>query len=213
MKTKKIAALLIGLFSFSIISAQEMPDRKETLKTIVKVNDYFMKKYSDYRTPSYVNKVIRPSNIWTRGVYYEGLMALYSIYPRDDYYKYANDWSEYHEWGFRNGTITRNADDYCASQTYIDLYNICPNPEKIRKAKANIDMLVNTPQVNDWWWIDAIQMGMPVFAKLGRLTGEQKYFDKMWDMYEYTRNVHGENGMYNEKEGLMGIRRTRQSTG
>ena len=96
MKTKKIAALLIGLFSFSIISAQEMPDRKETLKTIVKVNDYFMKKYSDYRTPSYVNKVIRPSNIWTRGVYYEGLMALYSIYPRDDYYKYANDWSEYH---------------------------------------------------------------------------------------------------------------------
>ena len=47
-------------------------------------------------------------------------------------------------------------------------------------------MLVNTPQVNDWWWIDAIQMGMPVFAKLGKLTGEQKYFDKMWDMYEYT---------------------------
>ena len=157
MKTKTIAALLIGIFSFSLASAQEVPDRKETLKTIVKVNDYFMKKYSDYRTPSYVNKVIRPSNIWTRGVYYEGLMALYSIYPRDDYYQYANDWS---------------------------------------------DMLVNTPQVNDWWWIDAIQMGMPVFAKLGRLTGEQKYFDKMWDMYEYTRNVHGEKGMYNAKEGL-----------
>ena len=153
MKTKTIAALLIGIFSFSLASAQEVPDRKETLKTIVKVNDYFMKKYSDYRTPSYVNKVIRPSNIWTRGVYYEGLMALYSIYPRDDYYQYANDWSEYHEWGFRNGTTTRNADDYCASQTYIDLYNICPEPEKIRKAKANIDMLVNTPQVNDWWWM------------------------------------------------------------
>nr|WP_306669599.1 glycoside hydrolase family 88 protein [Phocaeicola dorei] len=45
-------------------------------------------------------------------------------------------------------------------------------------------------------------MGMPVFAKLGKLTGEQKYFDKMWDMYEYTRNKHGENGMYNQKEGL-----------
>ena len=73
---------------------------------------------------------------------------------------------------------------------------------RIRKVKANIDMLVNTPQVNDWWWIDAIQMGMPVFAKLGKLTGEQKYFDKMWDMYEYTRNKHGENGMYNQKEGL-----------
>ena len=65
-----------------------------------------------------------------------------------------------------------------------------------------MDMLVNTPQINDWWWIDAIQMGMPIFAKMGKLTGEQKYFDKMWDMYEYTRNKHGENGMFNVKEGL-----------
>lgn len=187
---------------FGVVKAQDLPDKKETLKTVTKVNDYFMKKYADYRTPSFVKNVTRPSNIWTRGVYYEGLMALYSVYPRDDYYKYAVDWSNYHEWGFRNGTTTRNADDYCASQTYIDLYNICPDPERIRKVKANIDMLVNTPQVNDWWWIDAIQMGMPVFAKLGKLTGKQKYFDKMWDMYEYTRNKHGENGMYNQKEGL-----------
>ena len=63
-------------------------------------------------------------------------------------------------------------------------------------------MLVNTPQINEWWWIDAIQMGMPGFAKMGKLTGEQKYFDKMWQMYEYTRNQHGEHGMFNQKDGL-----------
>ncbi len=51
-----------------------------------KVNGYFMKKYADYTIPSFYGRV-RPSNIWTRGVYYEGLMALYSIYPREDYYK------------------------------------------------------------------------------------------------------------------------------
>ena len=202
MKKKLILSFFFVALGFGVVKAQDLPDKKETLKTVTKVNDYFMKKYADYRTPSFVKNVTRPSNIWTRGVYYEGLMALYSVYPRDDYYKYAVDWSNYHEWGFRNGTTTRNADDYCASQTYIDLYNICPDPERIRKVKANIDMLVNTPQVNDWWWIDAIQMGMPVFAKLGKLTGKQKYFDKMWDMYEYTRNKHGENGMYNQKEGL-----------
>ena len=201
MKKKLILSFFFVALGFGVVKAQDLPDKKETLKTVTKVNDYFMKKYADYRTPSFVKNVTRPSNIWTRGVYYEGLMALYSVYPRDDYYKYAVDWSNYHEWGFRNGTTTRNADDYCASQTYIDLYNICPDPERIRKVKANIDMLVNTPQVNDWWWIDAIQMGMPVFAKLGKLTGKQKYFDKMWDMYEYTRNKHGENGMYNQKEG------------
>ena len=190
------------ILSYGNIKAQTVPDKKEILKVTLHVNDYFMKKYADYRTPSFVKKVVRPSNIWTRSVYYEGLMALYSIYPADEYYLYAKEWADYHQWGFHRGTTTRNADNYCASQIYLDLYNICPDPEKIRKTKANMDMLVNTPQITDWWWIDAIQMGMPIFAKMGKLTGEQKYFDKMWDMYEYTRNKHGENGMFNVKEGL-----------
>ena len=29
------------------VMAQELPAQKETLETIVKVNDYFMKKYAD----------------------------------------------------------------------------------------------------------------------------------------------------------------------
>ena len=45
-------------------------------------------------------------------------------------------------------------------------------------------------------------MGMPIYAKLGKLTGEQKYNDKMWDMYSYSRNVHGKNGLFNPKDGL-----------
>ncbi len=65
----------------------------------------------------------------------------------------------------RNGNTTRNADDHCCGQTYIDLYNICPSdPNMIRNIKASIDMVVNTPEVNDWWWIDAVQMAMPIFC-------------------------------------------------
>ena len=63
-------------------------------------------------------------------------------------------------------------------------------------------MLVNTPQVGDWTWVDAIQMGMPVLAKMGHLTGEQKYFDKMWDMYEFSRNQLGGKGLFNLADGL-----------
>ena len=168
----------------------------------MKVNKYFMEKYADYRTPSFVRNVTRPSNIWTRGVYYEGLMALYSIYPRAEFYDYAYNWAEYHEWGMRNGNTTRNADDYCCGQTYIDLYNICPKPEMLKNIKSNMNMLVNTPQVGDWTWVDAIQMGMPVLAKMGHLTGEQKYFDKMWDMYEFSRNQLAGKGMFNLADGL-----------
>lgn len=192
--------VLISVITENII-AQELPDRKKILQTAISVNDYFMKKYADYTQPSYVGR-FRPSNIWTRGVYYEGLMALYSIYPNEEYYKYAYEWGRFHKWGMRNGNTTRNADDHCCGQTYIDLYRICPDsPTMIRNIKASIDMLVNTPQVDDWTWIDAIQMGMPIFAKFGKMTGEQKYYDKMWDMYAYSRNTHG-GGMFNAKDGL-----------
>ncbi|HAZ58200.1 MAG TPA: family 88 glycosyl hydrolase [Bacteroides graminisolvens] len=197
------------LFSFIVLAgmavssamAQVLPSKQETLKTLTLVNGYFMKKYADYTLPSKTDRV-RPSNIWTRGVYYEGLMELYKIFPKEEYYQYAYGWSDFHKWGMRNGTTTRNADDQCCGQTYIDLYNICPtSPAMLKDIKACMDMLVNTPQVDDWTWIDAIQMGMPVLAKLGKLTGNTAYFDKMWDMYAYSRNTHG-GGLFNLKDGL-----------
>ena len=102
----------------------------------------------------------------------------------------------------RNGNTTRHADNHCCGQTYIDLYRICPDPVMLKNVKVSIDAMVNTPQADDWWWIDAIQMAMPVFAKFGNLYDDQRYYDKMWDLYEYTRNQLGENGMYNPKDAL-----------
>lgn len=198
---KKVFFILIILCSGWIFTqAQTLPEQKETLNTMIKVNDYFMKKYADYTQPSFVGRS-RPSNIWTRGVYYEGLMALHSIYPREDYYDYAYNWADFHKWGMRNGNTTRNADDHCCGQAYIDLYNIYPDPVKIKNIKLSIDMLVNTPQADDWTWIDAIQMAMPIFAQLEKMTGDQKYLDKMWEMYACSRNEIG-GGLWNEKEGL-----------
>jgi rhamnogalacturonyl hydrolase YesR len=182
------------------VSAQ-LPDRRETLKTLILVNDYFMKKYADYTLPSYRGRM-RPSNIWTRSVYYEGLMALYAVYPRADYYDYAYNWAEFHKWGFRDGNTTRNADNQCCAQVYLDLYRCNPVQEHLKNVRANLNMVVNTPQNDDWTWIDAIQMAMPVYAKMGNITGEGKYFDKMWDLYHHTRNLEGGKGLYNPKEGL-----------
>lgn len=202
MKKSLILSLLLIAIGIGTLKSQELPDRKETMAAIVKVNDYFMRKWPDPGLATFVRNKVRPSSLWTRAVYYEGLMALYTINPQDRYFKYAYDWGEAHKWTPRDGNTTRDADNYCCSQTYIDMYRITQDWRMIQNAKVNADMIVNTPQDGDWWWIDAIQMGMPVFAKLGAITGEQKYYDKMWDMYAHTRNIEGGNGMYNPKDGL-----------
>lgn len=40
------------------------------------------------------------------------------------------------------------------------------------------------------------------FAQLGKVKGEQKYYDKMWQMYSCSRNEIGGTGLFNAKEGL-----------
>jgi rhamnogalacturonyl hydrolase YesR len=183
------------------LQANELPDKEKVLHTMINVNEYFIKKYADSTKPSHVG-IVRPSNIWTRSVYYEGLMALYQIYPEERYYRYALEWAEFHQWNLRNGNTTRNADDQCCGQIYIDLYNMAPDPKKIRNIKTCMEQLIHSPEADDWSWIDAIQMSMPVFAKLGQLTGDSRYFEKMYQMYSFTRNNHGTKGLYNPEDGL-----------
>lgn len=183
------------------INCQTLPERGDVLTKMILANEYFMKKWPNVGKTIVTNRE-RPSNIWTRGVYYEGLMALYSIFPREEYYNYAVAWGEFHNWGMRGGNTTRNADNQCCGQTYIDLYKIDPKPERIRNIKVCIDMVVNTPQNDDWWWIDAIQMAMPVFAQLGILYDDPKYYEKMYELYMYTKTRHGDNGLYNTEDHL-----------
>jgi rhamnogalacturonyl hydrolase YesR len=198
---KKISVILFLLFLTAGMFSQEKLNREKVLEKMVLANDYFMKKYPDVGMMLVTDKA-RPSNIWTRGVYYEGLMALHEIFPKKEYYDFAFSWAEFHDWGMRNGNTTRNADDQCCGQTYIDLYSMSPDPEKIRNIKTCIDMVVNTPQNDDWWWIDALQMAMPVYAKIGVLYGDYDYFQKMYDMYLYTKTQHGDNGLFNPEDGL-----------
>ena len=199
-KTLSIGLIILALSINS--DAQNMPKKVEVLKAITAANDYFMTEWSDVSKPIYSPDKTRPSNIWTRGVYYEGLMALYKVDKQKRYYDYAVAWGEAHKWGLRNGTKTRNGDDQCCGQTYMDLYLIDPKPERIKDIKECMDNMVNSEKKDDWTWIDALQMAMPVFAQLGVIYNDDRYYEKMYEMYMHTKNVQGDKGLYNPTEGL-----------
>jgi unsaturated rhamnogalacturonyl hydrolase len=197
-----LAILVIFLSACSV--AQKVPAKKEVLKTVTLANKYFMDKWPDAGKEIFVPSRNRtwPSHIWTRAVYYEGLMALYSINNKQAYYDYAVDWSTKHKWNLRDGTKTRNGDNQACGQTYIDLYLIDKKPERIDSIKASIDKMMMTNKIDDWNWVDAIQMAMPVFAKLGVIYNDTNYFHRMYEMYAYTKYKHGDKGLFNAAEGL-----------
>jgi rhamnogalacturonyl hydrolase YesR len=194
-------ALLLAALLAAPATAQQLPKKKEVLKKMTLANAYFMKQWPDPGKDIMTNK-LRPSHIWTRGVYYEGLMALYGLDKKKQYYNYAVDWGQKHQWGLRNGPTDRNADNQCAGQTYLDLYQIDPQPERIKELKAAIDNMVHSDKVDDWWWIDALQMAMPVFAKLGVMTKDTAYYGKMYRLYSHTKLQQGGRGLYNTQDSL-----------
>ncbi len=194
-----ITALLILLPSIG--DAQQAPLKKDVLAVMSLTNDYFMKKWPD-PGKEIITNIPRPSNIWTRAVYYEGLMALNKMAPAKKYYDYAVSWGESHKWGLRDGIFTRNADNQCCGQTYIDLYLIDRKPERIHDIKMSIDSMVRSPKADDWNWIDALQMAMPVFARLGVMYSDNAYYEKMFDLYQFSKNEHGTNGLYNPADRL-----------
>lgn len=199
MKLHRIC-LLLFLIALNA-QAQKLPDKKDVFAKMTLANAYFMNTWPDPGTEIVTNKT-RPSNIWTRAVYYEGLMALYGIDKKKAYLDYALEWGYKHHWGLRSGINTRNADDQCCGQTYLDLYQLDRKPEFIHDIKASIDAMVKSDKVDDWNWVDALQMAMPVFAQLGVLEKNPAYFEKMYQIYMYSKTKHGGNGLYNPEDHL-----------
>ncbi len=185
-------------------SAEKIPAKKEVLAVMQSANNYFMQKWPDPGAPTFGGGKERTSNLWTRAVYYEGLMAMHTIDPNKKYYDYAVQWGESHKWGLRSGVQTRHADNHCAGQTYIDLYELDgkKHPERVKDIKESIDRMMATSKIDDWDWIDALQMCMPVYAKLGVLYNDPRYLERNYEMYAFTKYKHGGNGLYNPEDKL-----------
>ncbi len=129
---------------------------------------------------------------WVHAVFWAGLMASYQTTGEGRYADRATTWAQANSWLL--GPRARHADDHCAGQTYLELYSLDPQPERIRDTQQRLDAMVTDPHLGrvDWWWCDALFMAPPVFARLGAATGDPTYFDAMsamwWDTTDYLFN-------------------------
>ena len=212
---KRLITLLTVAATALTMTAQSVT-ADDVLDVTRKANNYFMAKYADPTIPTNVKKV-RPSSLWTRAVYYEGLMALYEIDKDQRYIDYTDRWANFHQWTPRNGIKSCDADDQCCAQTYLIRYEQVKDEKMMAKVRENLDYQMQTPNdkknataktkgtqpsLYGWWtWIDAIQMAMPVYMQIYRLTGETKYRDHGMAMYRWSRNECG-GGLFNVKDGL-----------
>ncbi|MBQ0074398.1 MAG: glycoside hydrolase family 88 protein [Prevotella sp.] len=194
--------ILTTLIACILSLAMAQGQTKEEILTVAKrANDYFMAKWNDPTEPTKAKK-IRPNNLWTRAVYFEGLMALNEVEPQQRYIDYTKAWGEFHKWGpYSQNINTIDADHQCCAQTYIMYYRMVGGDEKIATMRKNFDNQIATGNNQRWTWIDAIQMAMPAFAMMAKTTGDRKYMDYAMQSYTWSRDTCG-GKLFNTAEGL-----------
>lgn len=186
-----VLACLTFLPTINNVNAQALPTKDKIVEKMALVNDYWL---SVNGNPG--------NNKWARAAYFTGCMDFYKIYPDQRYWNYMIYWADLNKWGLydRPGN-TRHADDQCAGQVYYDLYNLdsIKIESRLTAIKNNVSAMVNSIEKDDWWWVDALYMAMPIFTRLGKHLNNTAYYQKMYDLYDDTKSART---LYNVTEYL-----------
>jgi len=194
--------LLVALWGCTSTKQMQTADAGKDIYDTAYIKE-LMKQVTDYQinnlnTETMAGKKMEkvPSDGWIRGAFYTGVMATYQATDDKKYLKNMLDWGNANNW--EPGPRKRHADDHTVCQTYIDLYAIKQDPKMIRPTVETFNEIVENPmpgkevgwsKKKNWSWCDALFMAPPAFAKLSKVTGDEKYLDAMnrmwWETSEY----------------------------
>lgn len=186
-----------------VVSCQLMakPTEAQEMRGIIdKVNTYWQ-----------TNNKPEVRSFWDNAAYHTGNMEAYFLTGNETYRAYSEAWAKHNEWkGAKNKNKAEwkysygESDEYVlfgdyqvCFQTYIDLYNILPDNNKIARAREVMEYQMSTPNNDYWWWSDGLYMAMPVMTKLYKLTHNSQYLDKMYEYLLFADSI-----MFDKEENL-----------
>jgi len=117
---------------------------------------------------------------WCHGAFLQGIMASHRVTQIGGYLSYAQDWAENNSWITCNFPKVLSehsgANDMSCGQTYAELYLLQGtttgnyNETQIQSISGVLQTLIDRPQIDDWWWVDAYFMAMGAFSRLGHIS-------------------------------------------
>lgn len=199
---KKNCTVVLLLLSVCLgMQSKSLGEAEKVREIIHLVNGYWQK-----------NNKPEVRSFWDNAAYHTGNMEAYFLTGNKAYLAYSEAWAEHNKW---MGAKSRNKTEWrykqygesdrhvlfgdwqICFQTYIDLYNVLPEDRRIARAREVMDYQISTPAHDYWWWADGLYMVMPVMTKLYKLTGNQRYLDKLYEYITYSDSL-----MYDAETGL-----------
>ena len=139
---------------------------------------------------------------WTNGAFYAGVVAAYNTTRSAAILDSLNALGE--RTGWNTGRRYDHADDIAICQTYIDLYRLKKDQQKIQATIDTVQKMRTVPgrEVQQhgitWWWCDALFMAPPVLARLGATLKDPSYYTLNDTLFKQTYNL-----LYNKEHHLF----------
>jgi rhamnogalacturonyl hydrolase YesR len=151
---------------------------------------------------------------WDNAAYHTGNMEVYKLMKDKQMLDYSIRWAEHNKWQGATEPDPQKwkyqqygeGQDYVlfgdwqiCFQTYIDLYQLeASGNHKVQRAKEVMGYEADSKAHDYWWWADALYMVMPVMTKMYKLTGDEKYLNKLYENLLYTDSImlDKETGLY-----------------
>ena len=161
-----------------------LPSKSEVLAVMNLVADYARHRY--------------PANVeayWDDGVYHVGMMSLYKASRSADVLAYTEMFGDYNNWILDRGVIAANRHNrLAAGQSWIAAYDASPIAD-IDDTRAEIaaqtSMSLAAVTSGAYFAVDSQFMALPAFAMLGKLDDNSRYFDRLYELFNYNKTTLG----------------------
>lgn len=198
-----------------------LPDPAETLSIIEKVNDHWQAEHPILPITHW-QPYADSSPFWHNAAYHTGNLAAWQVTHHDRWLDYSRKWAEGAQWmGATSCDTTAWRYDYgerpesvlfgdwqICFQSYAELWQIDQSlgiadedslqQIKIARARGVMEYEMSTSHNDYWWWADGLYMVMPVMVRLGNITGNPQYGDKLFEYWSYAKDL-----MYDQESHLF----------
>jgi rhamnogalacturonyl hydrolase YesR len=172
---------------------QAAPTKAAIIATMNKVDAYWVKNGTDLK-----------ANNWKNATFHVGNLAFVTAGGVSNHV--TRPWCQANK--FALPTDKRGPffpDTYAPGEVYLDLLAFHPDDTTLtalrKQIKANVAN-VAAGHVDTWNYVDALNMAMPSFARIGVKDSSPTTLDAMQKLFNYTQKVAGGKGLFSEAAGL-----------
>ena len=173
-----------------------LPSQSNVLAVMNKVAEYAQRHYS-----------VHVAAHWDDGVYHMGMMALHHISDDTQAFAYTETFGDYNNWTLVQGgspynqcgvrtSLGNRHNRLAAAQSWLEASQTSPELVDLNDTYRELDQQTYVLSLADvtseaYFAVDAQFMALPAFVKVGALKRDNGYFDRMYELFHYTKTRLG----------------------